>query len=141
MQWAQSYSHELVKGITDTTQKIINDALTNFFEQSMTRADLEKMISDAFGPVRTEMIAVTEVTRAATEAEIEVGEELADEGILMIAIWKTRNDELVCPICGPLNEKPADGYTGKRRPYWGNVGAPPAHPRCRCSIGWELPKR
>ena len=146
IQWAQQYTYDLVSGITGTTQQVIRESVSRFFEQSMTQGDLEKMIGRAFGPVRSEMIAVTEVTRAASEAEIMVSEQLADEGVKMIAVWKTRNDERVCPICGPLNEKRADGYTGKRRPYWNNPATgdrlekPPAHPRCRCSMGWELPK-
>jgi len=144
--WAQSYSYELIKGITDTTQKVVRDSVSSFFEQSMTIGDLEKMIGNAFGPVRSEMIAITEVTRAASEAEVSIGEELAGEGVMMDAIWNTKNDELVCPICNPLNGKKASGYTGKRTPYWihpssGNeIGKPPAHPRCRCSMGWEIPK-
>jgi hypothetical protein len=135
----------LIRGITDTTQKLVQNAVGNFFEQSMTLGDLEKMISRAFGPVRAEMIAVTEVTNAASAAEVVIGERLHDEGVDMIAIWKTRNDEAVCPICGPLDGKKAAGYRGKRTPYWinpvsgGEINHPPAHPRCRCWISWELP--
>ena len=146
VQWAQQHAGALVRGITNTTQKLVRDAVGNFFEQSMTLGDLGNMIGRAFGPIRAEMIAVTEVTRAASEAEVIVGEGLHDEGVDMIAIWKTRNDEAVCPICGPLNNKKAAGYRGKRRPYWinpvsgGELEPPPAHPRCRCSMAWELPK-
>jgi hypothetical protein len=143
--WARQHAYDLIKGLTDHTQSVVREAIGSFFEQQMTRGDLELMIGRAFGPMRAEMIAVTEVTRAATEAEIAVGEELANEGVLMNAVWKTRNDELVCTVCGPLNGEKADGYIGKRTPYWispttGNEIKPPAHPRCRCSIGWELPK-
>ena len=142
--WAQSYSYQLVQGITNTTQKLIRDAVSNFFEQSMTMGDLETIIGRAFGPVRAEMIAVTEVTRAASEAEVQIGEEMAGEGLFLDAVWKTNNDELVCPICAPLNGKKAEGYRGKRRPYWihptkrTEIDPPPAHPRCRCWISWEI---
>jgi len=143
--WAKQHGGELIKGVTDTTQKIVRDAVTAFFEQPMTRADLEKMISPAFGTMRAEMIAITEVTNAASEAEVAIGEELAGEGILMEAFWETRHDDLVCTICGPLHGMKASGYTGKRRPYWihpdgTKIGPPAAHPRCRCGIDWELPK-
>ena len=48
--------------------------------------------------------------------------------------WATREDERVCPICGPL----------EGRIYWKGQFLPylPAHANCRC--GWELmfdPKR
>ena len=126
--WAQQHVGELIRDVTDTTQKIVRDAVSNFFKQSLTRADLEKMIGRAFGPVRAEMIAVTEVTRAASEAEVALGEDMADEGIFMDAIWHTRNDEIVCPICAPLNGEKAAGYKGKRRRYW-------IHPNQRIEIG------
>ena len=145
--WARQHTYNLITGLTDHTRAVVQEAISTFFEQSMTRADLEMLIGRAFGPVRAEMIAITEVTRAATAAEIQIGEELAKEGIFMTAIWYTRNDEIVaeCPVCYPLNERPADGYTGLRTPYWrspttGSEITPPAHPRCRCSMGWELPK-
>jgi hypothetical protein len=147
-EWAKRHSYDLITGLTDNSRAVVQQAITNFFEQQMTRGDLETLIGRAFGPVRAEMIAVTEVTRAATEAEIQIGEELAKEGILMTAKWYTRNDEIVaeCPVCYPLNERPADGYTGLRTPYWNSPTTndhitPPAHPRCRCSMGWELPKK
>ena len=144
--WAKLHGGELIKGVTDTTQKIIRDAVTAFFEQPMTRADLEKMISPAFGTMRAEMIAITEVTNAASAAEIAIAEELADEGILMEAVWKTQYDALVCKICEPLNNMKASGYTGKRTPYWDHpvsgkrMSKPAAHPRCRCHMSLELPK-
>ncbi len=144
--WAKQHAYDLISGLTENTRNVVRESISSFFEQQMTRGDLETMIGRAFGPVRAEMIAVTEVTRAASAAEIAMGESLANEGIQMIATWYTRNDELTCPICEPLNNKKADGYTGKRKPYWNNpltggrIEGPPAHPRCRCSIGWELPK-
>lgn len=144
--WAKQHAYNLIADLTEHSRAVVQESISSFFEQQMTRGDLETMIGRAFGPVRAEMIAVTEVTRAASAAEIAVGEDLADEGILMTAIWYTRNDELTCPICQPLNNKKADGYTGKHKPYWNNpvtggrIEGPPAHPRCRCTIGWELPK-
>lgn len=137
--WAARYGGELIKGITETTRRAVNEAIAAFFETGgMTRADLEARLMRIFGPKRAEMIAITEVTRAAAEGEIQIGSELAKAGILMQAVWNTRNDELVCPICGPLNQQKATEYSGDRKPYWGGL-TPPAHPRCRCFIGWELP--
>jgi len=137
--WAARYGGELIKNITETTRRAVQEAIAAFFDTGMTRADLEARLARIFSPVRAEMIAITEVTRAAAEGEIEVGQELAKAGILMTAIWNTRNDELVCPICGPLNQQPATGYTEGRRPYWNDNLTVPAHPRCRCFISWELP--
>lgn len=137
--WAARYAGELIKGVTETTRRAVQEAVSDFFETGgMTRADLEARLMRIFGPKRAEMIAITEVTRAAAEGENQIAAELAKSGILMEAIWNTRNDELVCPICGPLNQKKATEYGGERTPYWDGY-TPPAHPRCRCFISWELP--
>ena len=89
------------------------------------------------------MIAITEVTRAAAAGEEEIWDELHDMGVDMETIWLTSNDEVVCPICQPLNDRPADGREDGR-PYWiGEDGSHitlPAHPRCRCVEGNELPE-
>lgn len=138
--WAARYAGELIKGVTETTRRAVQEAISAFFETGgMTRADLEARLMRIFGPKRAEMIAITEVTRAAAEGENQIAAELARAGILMEAVWNTRNDELVCPICGPLNQERAIEYTGERTPYWAGGYTPPAHPRCRCFIGWELP--
>jgi hypothetical protein len=82
-----------------------------------------------FGPVRAEMISVTEITRAASQGEQQVAKELADAGINMIPIWQTNEDEIVCEICMPRNEQEiTDNFY------------PPAHPRCRCWVNYKLPK-
>ena len=80
------------------------------------------------------MIARTEVTRAAVEGERALVKETNDivsqHGIdPMVPIWQTRNDEIVCPICGPKHNKEI-----KDGEY------PPAHPRCRCWVTHRLPK-
>jgi hypothetical protein len=73
-----------------------------------------------FSPVRAERIAVTETTRAVVEGERAYVAELEREtGQRMVPIWMTANDELVCPICAPRNEKPIT-----------NGDYPPAHPNC-----------
>lgn len=137
--WAARYGGELIKGITETTRRAVQDAISAFFDTGMTRADLEARLSRIFSPVRAEMIAITEVTRASAEGETQIAAELAKAGILMEAVWNTRNDELVCPICGPLNQERATEYAGERTPYWAGGYTPPAHPRCRCFVSWELP--
>lgn len=127
--WARQYAFELIKGMNETTIRALQAALNSFFQNGMTREQLEAQLVRLFGPVRAEMIAITEVTRAAVAGERAIAAELAKDGIDMVPYWLTRNDELVCPICGPRNNKPiTDGVF------------PPAHPRCRCGTRFELPK-
>ena len=131
VEWARRYSFELVTGINSTSRRALQKAVSSYFEMGLTRADLEGRLVNIFGPVRAEMIAVTEVTRAASQGEMAIAQDLRGQGISMVAIWQTNNDELVCPICGPRHGK-------KRGDGWDDP--PPAHPRCRCWINHELPK-
>jgi hypothetical protein len=126
--WARQYSYELIRNITNTTRRATQEAVAAFFERGQTRGDLEAALGRLFGPMRAEMIGVTEVTRAATQGELEIARELAAEGIVMVPVWQTNNDELVCPICSPRNGKEITDNS-----------FPPAHVRCRCWISMELP--
>lgn len=129
--WARQYTYDLVTGINQTTQAMLNNAISDYYTNGMTIGDLENMIAPSFGPVRAEMIAVTEVTRSSVQGELALSEELRAGGIQMREVWNTNNDELVCPICGPHNQQAmGDGWEEP----------PPAHPRCRCWVNLELPK-
>jgi len=139
--WSTRYVGQLVKDITGTTQRDVGSAVSNYFTQAETIGDLEKALvgmqdrfGRTFGPIRAEMIAVTEVTRAAAQGELAVANELKKEGIQMRKVWQTNNDELVCPICGPLHNK-EEGIWRQQAP-----DGPPAHPRCRCWLNLLLPK-
>lgn len=127
--WARKYTFDMVTHLTDTSQRLLQKLIPRFFEEQWTQGRLREQLAPMFGAVRAEMIARTEVTRAASEGEQELARELAEQGINMQPIWNTRMDEIVCPICGPrANKEITDGEY------------PPAHPRCRCWVTHELPK-
>ena len=141
MHWANQYTFELVTKINETSIRGLQQAISGYFVEAQTQAELAAQLQGfkdrtgrLFGPVRAEMIARTEVTRAAVEGERatvrEADKELTKHGIEpMIPVWQTRNDSVVCPICGPKHNKEI-----KDGEY------PPAHPRCRCWITYKLPK-
>jgi hypothetical protein len=132
-QWARDYSYNLVTGINATSQRAVGQAVSNFYTQQWSLADLKRKLGSIYSPVRAEMIAITEVTRAAVEGERATVREIAKEGIKMVEVWQTRNDEIVCTICGPRHgKKVGDG--------WSRNDGPPAHPRCRCWINHEFEK-
>lgn len=99
--------------------------------------DLEDALGDIFSPVRARRIAVTEATRVYAEASRAAWlrsyrdpEYTQAYGIVALR-WNTVRDEMVCPICAPLNGKVVlldeefpveEGYNGM----------PPAHTFCRC---------
>ena len=134
--WGRTYTFDLVHGIEGTThralEKLLQKNVPGYFEEGLTSKELAVRLEPQFGAVRSEMIAVTETTRAAVEGERAYVQELVKEtGKEMIPIWLTANDEIAeqCPICWPKHGKPiTDGQF------------PPAHPRCRCGVAWEWPK-
>lgn len=123
--WAREYTFGLVGQIVDATRTMLREQIANFWRDEQTIADLKESLAGLFGPVRAEMIAVTEVTRAASQGEQAFAEELRGMGLKTVLIWQTANDDLTCPICAPLHgTRQGDGWTDP----------PPAHPRCRCWI-------
>lgn len=118
--WARTYTYDLVKGITDTSAAFLEEAIDTWIASGQPLPALIDALTSAFGPVRAEMIAETEVTRA-----FAAGNQLVWQasGVVDGMRWMTVNDELVCEICGPLDgtELPLD-----------SSDIPPAHPRCRC---------
>lgn len=128
-QWARQYTYDLVRGINQNTRAALQQKVASYFEDGLTIGDLRETIAPLFGSVRAEIIATTEVTRAAVNGELEIARGLREQGIQMIEVWNTRKDEIVCPICAPRN--------GKRRGDGWDV-PPPGHPRCRCWLAHEF---
>lgn len=127
--WAREYSFELVRGMNERSRAALQEQVAGFFEDKRTLGDLRDSISSLFGPVRSEMIAVTETTRAAVQGEIGFAQELQKLGLRTVQVWQTNNDDITCPLCGPLNQKrQGDGW----------AEPPPAHPRCRCWTSTEV---
>ncbi len=133
--WAQAYTYELVKGLIETTQEVIRGAIAQFIgTPGMTMGELAKLLEPAFGEVRADMIAMTETTRAFAEATNETQDLLKESGIKMERVWKTSADEVVCPICAPLNGQPESEWADEF------PDGPPGHVSCRCWLTLRLVK-
>jgi hypothetical protein len=127
LRWAREYSYELVTGLTNTTRDQISQVMQSFVETpGLTQGDITKLLEPAFGQVRAELIATTEATRAYSAATNEIQRQVNQTGLQMVRIWQTQNDELVCDICGPLNQRPEADWIAE------HPEGPPAHPGCRC---------
>lgn len=130
--WAANYTFELVSGLTKTTEEVVKSAMHAYLTTpGMTNADLEALLAPAFGPVRAEMIAVTEVTRAYSAATNTYQALLGEMGAKFVRIWNTSADDKVCLLCVPLNGKPESAW---KRDY---PSGPPAHVNCRCGLSLE----
>ncbi|MBN2002807.1 MAG: phage portal protein [Anaerolineae bacterium] len=132
--WARLYGGKLCKGLDATTKARIAAEVAAWAEAREGMPDLVKRIAAIISsPVRAEIIAQTEPTNAYAAGNIAAWRQAEDElGLEITQVWNTANDDLVCPICGPLNqqEKPI----GQPFTATGNASilAPAAHPRCRC---------
>ena len=129
--WVRTYSEKLIVGIDDKTQRGVNEAVASFYEDGLNLGQLRTKLDRWYGPMRAEMIATTETTRASVEGERAVVAEAAKLGFEMVEIWQTNNDEMVCNICGPRHGM----QVGTN---WTKDDGPPAHPRCRCWTTHEL---
>lgn len=128
--WAADRArNEVINTMNTTTHQKVNDALSKFREGGMTNARLIERLSNVVSVARAEMIAITEVTRAAAEGQEFVARNLRQQGIQMTTIWQTLADERVCPICSPRNGQ-AQGTN------WFDL--PPAHPYCRCFVTYDV---
>lgn len=129
-QWAREYSFELVKGLTDTTRKLVSEAVEQYaLNPAMTKADVAKLLEPAFGRVRAQMIAATETTRAFSKGVAEYQKLLQAAGVRTVRVWRTLPGACVL-ICLPLE--------GKKEGEWGMFSeGPPGHVGCRCDTFLE----
>jgi len=129
-EWANEYVGDLIKGVNETTRDRVRTSVANWAESGEAFPALEKRMRDIFdAPWRAKMIAVTETTRAFAHAKEKTWQE---SRVIKKKRWQTAADDLVCPICGPLQGKTRT--LGSAFP--GGIENPPAHPRCRC---WLTP--
>ncbi len=128
-QWVERYTFELVRGIEETTRQRLQTAVTEWVNNGDPLSELTKELTPTFGKRRAKLIAQTETTRAYSEGNVQayqtsglvtrspklqppqdshpgcrcwlvLGESADGQWVY---IWKTSNDERVCPVCGPLH--------------------------------------
>jgi|YNPMSStandDraft_1061717.scaffolds.fasta_scaffold00219_28 HK97 family phage portal protein len=120
--WAKQHTAQVVAQVSKTS---MNGFLAEFerWVESGERLDaLIKALEQYYSPVRAEMIAVTETTRAYANANLEYWSTLE---YVKAFDWVTAVDELVCPICSAKSSANPHPLTAER---------PPAHVRCRCAV-------
>ena len=133
--WARDYTYSLVKGITDTSRARLQDIISRIVNGTLTKEDAVTLLSQIFGPVRAQMIATTEVTRAMAQATNLYQRLARERGYEVHRRWLTAEDEKVCEICGPLDHKLEEVWMAEF------PDGPPAHVNCRCQIVVEWAKR
>ena len=140
-EWARTYGGQLITNMDATTKARIGAEVGTWAESREGYPDLLKRIRAIIDdPRRAELIAQTEPTNAYAAGNVAAWRQEEEElGVVIVEVWNTANDDLVCPICGPLNQQ-------QRRigeAFDGGIERPAAHPRCRCWLTsmMVLPKR
>lgn len=131
IKWLRNHVAELVRNVTDTTRKRINQSLAQSISAGLERSDaaraLVPLIKDEY---RAEVIAHTESVRAFSQGRIQT---LTNLGIPSFKTWRNTFDP--CEICIDLSRHPAIPIDQDfDSSYIGQIDAPPAHPWCRCSL-------
>lgn len=139
-QWAAGQANTLAAKIVDTSRQLSTEAVYQVMRGSPDNRQAK--LGLALAPIfmadsRIDNIAITETTRA-----LSAGENAAvlyfprpdNKDAQLVAIWRTAEDERVCPTCRPFDGHGID--------VWGDEfpDGPPAHPRCRCRRLW-VPSR
>lgn len=135
VEWARNYVPRIAGDMVDYRREVVQKDIVRFFEGEIDRAGLTERVGRLYSPAKAEQIAVTETTRAANEGQKPVIDELSSQGVTMRGVWQTGRDELVCPICAPLDGKRSE-TTGSNVRFDG-MGLPPAHVNCRCVVSFE----
>ena len=134
--WLGDYVPMTTRRIDDTTAERIKQVIDTYRQTpGMTIQDVADMLRPVADPYRASMIAITEMTRASTQAVDNYQAYLTENGITTTMYWTTQNDELACPICGPMHNSPKDEWPADL------IEGPPAHPNCRCSTYITARKR
>lgn len=128
LKFLYSRSFTDLKGITDAMSlqmsRILADGLSKGLGPRTIARNLSRGIT-AITRTRALTMARTEVIAAHAEGQLDSFEELGVTEVGLMAEWSTAGDDLVCPLCEPL-----DGVVMTVREARGTL---PRHPNCRCA--------
>jgi len=126
LEWAMKYTPELVDELIKVNWETIRKYMMQFVtDKTYVLKDFINDLEPLFGYSRAKLIAVTEITRAYSQATEAIKHQYESMGAPMVEVWETAVDDKVCDICGPRDSK-------DRGEGWSDP--PPAHPNCRCVI-------
>ena len=140
----------MTKAIDEVARGVMNNSrsqLDNLIRQGIKPDEIIERMSIRLSSGHAEQIAVTELTRADALYSDALSSRLGEQGVPTQIRFLSSEDERVCPICYPADNKLKDqpintatgGWNGQT---WGNrFGNPPFHVRCRCTTVVEITTR
>ncbi|WP_434565151.1 phage minor head protein [Thermoanaerobacterium thermosaccharolyticum] len=138
-----------VIGLTPKQAEAVRRFRENLIAEGLPLKKVEHQILNYAGYLhrfRALRIARTELSFSYNYGQLEAIRQAQEQGYFrgeVVKTWMTAEDERTCDFCGPLDgqmiglEETFPGLT-KKLP---NVLAPPAHPMCRCTIGYQVLER
>lgn len=148
LQFLDRHGLSLVREINNTTRDELREQLTEGLALGEGIDPLRRRVQSVFtraSTTRAEMIARTEIIRATNFASNEAY--LQSKGIVVRKEWLAERDERTCPFCLDIDGKTisvekiffkkGDTINAKGQSYTVellDVGYPPLHPGCRCTI-------
>lgn len=127
-EYAVDKAASLIKGIDQTTEDLIADAVASGFEDQLGVDGVARLIREAVDDMtafRSRMIASTEMNDAMSQATMD---KMGDLNI-QYKIWILSAD--ACPICEANAEQ---GAIPIDEDFESGDSQPPAHPNCRCAV-------
>lgn len=137
----EDHAAELIQGISKTTRDSIKDLVEEAFtDPDMDVDSLASAIDDIIDdPDRADLIARTETMQASNDGQLAAWDQAEEAGLLTgdeQKVWIAADGDRTCKICDDL-----DGESVARNETFDvdgdDLGGPPAHPDCRCTVGLE----
>lgn len=127
--WGTEYAATLARQLVERRQIRLREIAQRAPDVELERKDLLALLLLALSLGGVAAIAITELSGAASRGEEFVQKQLESQSIEVERVWYTQEDERVCPVCEPRHgRKEGNGWSLP----------PPAHPRCRCYLGYRI---
>jgi hypothetical protein len=132
---ADQFAAVLGQEVAAQSEKRITELNRDYAAGEIDQTELLALAMLVFGTERAKGIAVSEVTRGISTAELAVAALYLEEtGEKLIPFWINKPEESLsgpCPVCKPLHNRPESEWPPTLR------NGPPAHPRCVCVLDWR----
>lgn len=128
LQFLYTRSFEELKGITAAMAQQMSRILADGIAQGLGPRAIARQLSRGITGItkqRAITLARTEIITAHSEGQLDAFEELGIEEVKVLAEWSTAGDDLVCPLCEPLEGAVMTVKEAR--------GLLPRHPNCRCA--------
>ncbi len=128
IQFLYTRSFDELEGITKAMSQQVGRRLADGLAQGKGIRTIARDLSNTITGItkkRALVLARTEIIAAHAEGSLDTFEELGVEGVSVLAEWSTAGDDLVCPLCLPL-----EGAIMTIKEARGLI---PRHPNCRCA--------